>query len=474
MNHYPMTINGEAVDSSDRLEVINPATGQVFATCALANEAHVQQAVAAAKTAFKTWGVRPDSERKALIHQVAACIEENSEELIKLITLETGKPVAGLGGVGATMEVMGSAGWSHVTADIDLAEEVIQDDETAYVAVTRKPLGVVASVTPWNWPLLIAIWHVISAIRVGNTVVIKPSENTPLATARFVELANTVLPPGVLNIVVGRGDVGQALASSDSVQKIVFTGSTHTGKRIMASAAASLKRMVLELGGNDAAIVLPDADLDKLAAEIFAAAFHNNGQTCACLKRLYVHESLYDDLCRRLAVLAKQVKVGNGFEDGTELGPLQNEAQLKVVEDLVARSREEGGQILAGGERLPGDGFFFQPTIVAGLSNGNALVDSEQFGPVLPVIQYATVDEAVRMANDSPNGLGGSVWGSDVGAAESVARQLECGTVWINGHGGIQPDAPFGGIKESGFGVEFGRYGLEECTSIQTLKIHRG
>lgn len=473
MKHYPMILNGHAIDSNDHLPVVNPATGEIFATCARASDHHVDTAVHAAKIAFDAWSKRPDAERKALIHQLGTLIEQHKDELIELVVRETGKPVVGLGGAGATMEVMGASAWSHVTADIDLPDETIQDDEIALVAVTRKPLGVVASVTPWNWPLLIAIWHLIAAIRVGNTVVIKPSELTPLATARFVELANDVLPPGVLNIVMGEGNIGQRLTSAPAVSKVVFTGSTATGKRIMASASNSLKRLVLELGGNDAAIVLPNTDLDRVADDIFAAAFHNNGQTCACLKRLYVHERQYDELCQRLVAIARGIRVGNGLDADTELGPVQNEAQRRIVENLVASAVREGGQVLCGGERGEGAGYFYLPTLVAGLTNGCELVDQEQFGPVLPIIRYASVEEAIKLANDSPNGLGGSVWGDDLVAAEQVGRLLECGTVWINGHGGVQPDAPFGGVKESGFGVEFGRYGLEECTSIQTVKIHR-
>lgn len=473
MKHYPMIINGHAIDSNNKMAVVNPATSEAFATCAQANDHHVDTAVHAAKMAFKDWSKRPDTERKTLIHQLGALIEEHKDELIELVVLETGKPVVGLGGAGATMEVMGASIWSHVTADIDLPDEVIQDDEAALVTVTRKPLGVVASVTPWNWPLLIAIWHLIAAIRAGNTLVIKPSELTPLATARFVELANDILPPGVLNVVMGEGDIGQRLTSAPAVSKVVFTGSTATGKRIMASASNSLKRLVLELGGNDAAIILPYTDLDRVSGDIFAAAFHNNGQTCACLKRLYVHASQYDALCERLVTIAGSIKVGNGLDADVELGPIQNAAQRTIVETLVASAVREGGQILCGGTRDEGPGYFYPPTLVAGLSNGCELVDQEQFGPVLPIIRYHSIEEAIKLANDSPNGLGGSVWGEDAAEAERVGRQLECGTVWINGHGGVQPDAPFGGVKESGFGVEFGRYGLEECTSIQTVKIHR-
>jgi acyl-CoA reductase-like NAD-dependent aldehyde dehydrogenase len=405
------------------------------------------------------------------MHAIGGLLEANMPELMTLVTKETGKPLGGLNGVGAGMEVGGSIAWTHVTADLTLPVEVIQDNADARVEVHRKPLGVVASITPWNWPLMIAIWHVIPALRAGNTVVIKPSEYTPVATARFVELANTVLPPGVLNIVTGGPEVGAAISSHPGIDKIVFTGSTPTGKKIMQSSAGNLKRLTLELGGNDAGIVLPDVDPKEVAAKLFGVCFHNNGQTCACLKRLYVHESIYEDVCAELAALAQAAVVGNGLEEGTQLGPIQNKAQLEIVKALAEDARANGGRFLAGGKVREGKGYFFEPTIVADLGNGSRLVDEEPFGPILPVIKYRDIDEAIRLANDSPNGLGGSVWSRDPALAAQLALRLECGTAWVNEHGAIQPDAPFGGVKQSGLGVEFGRYGLEEYTSIQTLKV---
>jgi acyl-CoA reductase-like NAD-dependent aldehyde dehydrogenase len=471
MKIYPMIIDGQAVNGGRTLAVVNPATGAPFAKVHDASPEHVDAAVAAARAAFPGWSATPDAARKAKLHALGAALEAHMPELMELITRETGKPLRGLNGVGAGMELGGAIAWTHATADLDLEPEVIEDNEAARVEVHRKPLGVVASITPWNWPLMIAIWHVIPALRAGNTVVLKPSEYTPVATSRFVELANAILPPGVLNVVTGGGAIGAALTGHRGVDKIVFTGSTRTGKRIMENAAATLKRLTLELGGNDAGIVLPDVDVKAAAPKLFGAAFHNNGQTCACLKRLYVHESQYDALCTELARLADEAKVGDGIELGTELGPLQNRAQLDVVRELAEDAREHGGKVLAGGRVRAGAGFFFEPTIVAGLTNGARLVDEEQFGPILPVIEYKDVDDAVRLANDNPNGLGGSVWSSDPARAADIGKRLECGSVWINGHGAVQPDAPFGGVKQSGIGVGFGRHGLAEFTAIQTVKI---
>lgn len=471
MLEFDMVINGEPVQSGNTFEVINPATGKAFARCQLGDGDHVDQAVAAARAAFPAWSRTSDEERKQLLHAVAGAIEANMPELMQLVTKETGKPMGGLNGVGSGMEVGGSIAWAQYTAELQLPVDVIQDNDVARIEVHRKPLGVVASITPWNWPLLIAIWHVIPALRAGNTVVIKPSPYTPVSTLRFVQLANEILPPGVLNVITGEGDVGSALTAHPDVQKVTFTGSTPTGKRIMASAAGNLTRCTLELGGNDAGIVLPDVNVKEIAPKLFAAAFHNNGQTCAALKRMYVHESQYEELCQALAELAKNVVVGDGLEEGTELGPIQNQAQLDIVQNLADSARADGGRFLAGGKRMDRDGYFFEPTIVADLTDGSRLVDEEPFGPIVPIIKYSDIDEVIERANRNQQGLGGSVWSSDIKKATELAQRLECGSAWVNDHGALQPDAPFGGIKQSGMGVEFGLYGLEEFTSIQTLKI---
>lgn len=469
----PMIINGKAVASRKKFDVINPATGAPFASVSAGDISHLAAAVAAARAAFPSWSSTPDNERQDLLHKIGDALQENMQELMELVTMETGKPLNGLNGVGAGMEVGGAIAWTHATADLTLPVELIQDNEEARVEVHRKPLGVVGSITPWNWPLMIAIWHVIPALRAGNTVVIKPSSLTPVATAEFVRLANQLLPQGVLNIVTttSHSGVGAAMAKHADIDKIVFTGSTATGKKIMQDAPGNLKRLTLELGGNDAGIVLPDVDPKTLAPKLFGVGFHNNGQTCACLKRLYVHESIYEELCAELAKLAEAAIVGDGLNPATELGPVQNKSQLRYLEELVEDARARRGRVLCGGLAKNGAGYFFEPTIVADMTDGIRLVDEEQFGPILPVIKYSDVDEAIRRANSSPHGLGGSVWSNDLKKAADLASRLECGTAWVNEHGAIQPDAPFGGVKQSGIGVEFGRYGLEQYTSIQTLKV---
>ena len=474
MPAYNLIIDGKKVTTAETFPVLNPATEQVVAQAPKATAEHLNQAVAAARRAFPAWSATPDAERSRLVHAIADALGAHSEELTKLLTLEQGKPGVGFAGMGGAFEIGGTLMWAHATADLELPVEVIQDNEQARIEIHRKPLGVIGSITPWNFPLMIAIWHVMPALRSGNTVVIKPSEFTPLTTLRAVEIMNEILPPGVINIVTGDGSLGAAMSSHPDINKIVFTGSTATGKKIMQSAAGNLKRITLELGGNDAAIVLPDTDVAAAAPKIFATALFNNGQTCAALKRLYVHEDIYDEMCDALAAIARSVKTGDGSIEGMDFGPIQNKTQFDKVCAIASQAKASGARFLTGGEPVQGPGYFFPVTIVADIADDTRLVAEEPFGPILPVLKFSDVEDALRRANDSNNGLGGSVWSSDVARATALASRLECGTAWVNGHAMIQPNMPFGGVKESGVGVEFGRYGLEEYTNIQSLYIARG
>ncbi len=470
---YQMIINGNAVSGADgTFAVINPADKSVLADCPKASLAQVDKAVAAAKAAFPAWSALSIDDRREKLLALADALEAKAPEFMQLLTKEQGKPLQGFADMGAGFEFSGTLAWMRATAAMDLPVETIQDNEVARIEVHRKPLGVVGSITPWNYPLLIAVWHVIPALLTGNTVVIKPSENTPLTTLKFVELANTILPAGVFNIVTGAGDIGAAISNHKDISKIVFTGSTATGKRIMECAAGNLKRLTLELGGNDAAIVLPDADLGAIVPKIFATAFINNGQTCAALKRLYVHEAIHDQLCAALTEMATAMKTGNGMDEGVDFGPLQNEEQFNIVKNLVEDAKTHKGNILCGGEITDNSGYYYPITLINNVTNGVRVIDEEQFGPVLPIVKFSDVEDAIRWANDSDNGLGGSVWSSDSEKAQAIASRLECGSAWINHHAMVQPDAPFGGVKGSGFGVEFGHAGLKEFTSIQTVHIY--
>ena len=471
MSDFGLIINGERVATAESFDVINPATEELVAKCPKANAAHVDLAVAAARQAFTTWSQVSDEERKAAIHRIGDILEEHGAELAGMVTEEQGKPLVGFAGLGAQFEVGGAVAWCRATAELELPVKIVQDDETHRIELHRKPLGVVCSITPWNWPLLIAIGHLIPAIRSGNTVVIKPSPYTPLSTLRFVELANQVLPAGVLNIVTGADDLGPLLTAHKDIDKIVFTGSTATGKKVMQSASGNLKRLTLELGGNDAGIVLPDVDVDAVAPVIFATAFINSGQTCAALKRLYVHEDIYEAMCAALKGIADNASVGNGMDEGIDFGPVQNRPQLNIVLALAQDAENKGGRFLTGGVAAKGPGYFYPLTLVADVSEGCRLVDEEPFGPILPIIKYSDVDEVIRRANDNPSGLGGSIWSSDIARAAQLANRLECGSVWINNHAAVQPNVPFGGVKQSGFGVEFAAEGLAEYTSIQSVFI---
>ncbi|NLU99121.1 aldehyde dehydrogenase [Marinomonas sp. UCMA 3892] len=458
------SISNRSADAS--FNVLNPSTGQIIGQTANMGNEELNIAVESAKSAFPHWSSLTDDELKEKCLAITKKIEDHSEELAKLITLEQGKP---LNGLGSRWEVGAAVAWAGYTSNLSIPVKILQDNTDGKVELHRKPLGVIGSITPWNFPILIAIWHVIPALRTGNTVVIKPSPNTPLSTIRLIEIMQEVLPPGVINVVTGDDqefNLGAAMSAHPDIRKIVFTGSCATGIKVMKTAADSMKRLTLELGGNDAGIVLPDVDPNAIAEGLFWGAFINNGQTCAAMKRLYVHESVYDAVCESLVEFAKKIPVGDGMNESSILGPIQNKAQFDKVSRLISEAKQQG-KVLLGGE--PGKGLFYPPTIISDLKNGDSLVDEEQFGPVLPIVKYSNIDEAIRLANDSPNGLGGSIWSSNIETAKSIANQLECGSVWINKHGAIQPNAPFGGVKSSGIGVEFSDEGLMEYTDIQVI-----
>lgn len=467
MKTYDNVIKGRLVAAEQVFEVHNPADGSVVGFAPQASIAQLDKAVRAAQKAFDDWRKTSDDTRRRACLEIAEVIEAHADELAQLLTLEQGKP---LNGMGSRWEISGAIAWARATAALDLPVRLLQDNAQGRIELHRRPIGVVGSITPWNFPLLIAVWHILPALRSGNTVVCKPSPQTPLATLRLVELMNQVLPAGVVNAVAGGNELGERITSHPDIGKIVFTGSCATGQRIMANAAPTLKRLTLELGGNDAGIVLPDVEPRQIAEGLFWGAFINGGQTCAALKRLYVHENVHDEVCAELVKVARRMKVGDGREEDTQIGPVQNRAQWERVNELVEDAKCRGGRVLIGGDPPPkAAGHFYPLTLITEVANGVRLVDEEQFGPALPIIRYSKVKEAISMANDSPNGLGGSVWGCDLDKARKVAGMLQTGSVWINRHGAIQPNVPFGGTKYSGIGVEFGEDGLHEYTQLQAV-----
>ena len=465
MGDYVMTIDGQAVPAEQTFGVINPATGEVFAQAPECTREQLDAALESAHKAQLSWKTDAAARAEALL-AAADAVDAAASELGPLLTAEQGKPVAQ-----AIGEAKGVALWLRHFAKLDLPREVIQDDERVFAEVVRRPVGVVAAITPWNFPLSMAAWKFAPALRAGNTVVVKPSPYTPLATLRLGEVLRDVLPPGVLNIVSGGDELGGWMTSHPLVRKISFTGSVATGKKVAAAAAPDLKRITLELGGNDPAIVLDDVEVEEVAAKLFHSAFRNSGQVCIAVKRVYVPERLHDDLVDALAAKARAAKVDDGMAEGTDLGPINNKPQFERVSELVSDALRNGATAVAGGGPLDRPGYFFAPTVLTGVSDGTRIVDEEQFGPALPVIPYRDVDDALARANATTFGLGGSVWSADPDRAADVAERLETGTAWINTHAALAPHQPFGGAKWSGIGVENGSWGLLGYTEIQV--VHR-
>ena len=467
LDDFTMTIDGDPVDADKRFPAY-PATEGVIGEAPEATRAHLDAAVAAAKEAFPAWAARPIGERQALVARIGDVIEAHAEEFMRLLTLEQGKARAG-----AQWEIGGSAIWCREIAKQELPVHVAEETEGRTVETRRVPLGVIGAITPWNFPVLLAVWKIAPALVAGNAVVLKPSPFTPLCTLKLGELLRDVLPAGVLNVVSGGNELGVWLTSHPDVRKISFTGSTATGRKVMASASGNLKRITLELGGNDPAIVLPDVDVEKTAKELFWAAFQNSAQFCVAAKRLYIHEAVYDRLARALVDYAATVKVGDGAQQGTDLGPIQNRMQFDKLKDLLADAKAQGLHFLAGGEIAEGAGFFVPITIVDNPPEDSRVVREEAFGPVLPLLKFSDIDDVVARANDTDYGLAASVWSRDVAQARAVAKRIEAGTVWINEIHSFSPHVAFGGHKQSGIGIENALEGLAEYTNAQTIVTNR-
>jgi acyl-CoA reductase-like NAD-dependent aldehyde dehydrogenase len=457
-----LTIGGRAVSATSTFDVVDPAHRTVVGAAPDCTAEQLDAAFLAAKEAFRTW--REDEKaRCAALHAAADRLVGASDEIGRVLTREQGKALRD-----ATGEVLRMADWLRYYADLELPREVIQDDKAGVAEVVRRPIGVVAAITPWNFPLTLAAWKVAPALRAGNTVVLKPSPYTPLSTLLVGEVLCGVLPDGVLNVVSGGDELGAAMVRHPVPRKISFTGSVGGGRAVNTGAAPDLKRVTLELGGNDPAILLDDIDIPAVAKKLFWASFTNNGQICSAVKRVYVPKNRHDELIDALVEVAGRVVVGDGLEPATLLGPVNNRAQFERVTQLVADAEAAGAKLIAG--HAPElDGWFVPPTIVAGARDGMRLVDEEQFGPALPVVPYSDLEAVVERINDGPFGLGGSVWGSDSDRAAAVASRLECGTAWTNTHLVMNPHQPFGGFKASGIGVENGPWGLYAFTELQVL-----
>ena len=459
-----MTINGQAVSGSETFDVENPATGKAFAKAPDCTQAQLDAAVAAARAALPAWKATPIAKRRELLNAMAGVIMQNLPELSRLLTREQGKPQPDAEG-----DVGGGAFWLMESSKHEIPEHVSEDSAERHAVTRYGPIGVVAAIVPWNFPIILAAFKLGPALLAGNTVVLKPAPTTPLTTLRIGELLRGVLPDGVLNVISGSDRLGPWLTAHPGVDKVSFTGSTQTGKKVMESAAHSLKRVTLELGGNDPAIVMPDVDVEKVAEDLFWAAFRNAGQICIATKRMYIHKDIYEPLKAAIVAYAKTVKVGDGAEQGTQIGPIQNSAQYKRVLELIQDAKDNGYDFLIGGEAADVPGYFVPITILDNPPESARIVQEEQFGPVLPLLKFDNLDEVVGRANDSEYGLGASIWTSDIARAQEIATSLQAGTVWINESQHLSPHAAFGGFKQSGIGVEGGQEGVLEFCQAQTV-----
>ncbi|WP_043696731.1 aldehyde dehydrogenase family protein [Luteibacter sp. 9133] len=467
---YYLSIAGKLIETSDRFDVMNPATGTVLAQAPAASAAQLDEAIAAAKAAFRTWSALGYERRQVYLNAYADALETHRDELARLLTLEQGKPLKTM----AEPEVDQSISWIRQIAARRIPVEIVEETDDHIVELHHTPLGVVGAITPWNFPVLLALWKVAPALITGNTMVIKPSPFTPLSTLRFGQIAQSVLPPGVLSVVSGGNELGPQMTAHPDIAKISFTGSTETGKHVIRSAAGTIKRLTLEMGGNDAAIVLPEADWRSIVPALFWGAVGNSGQWCVGIKRLYVHRSFHADFVDAFVAYARRQKLGDGLDPEVTVGPVQNKMQFDKVVTFLDDIKANGQKIVLGGEIDPDrPGYFIPVTVVDNPPEDSKIVQEEQFAPIVPIIAYDDVDDVIERANDSPFGLGGSVWGRDTAAAVAVANRLETGMVWVNEIHTQGVDVPFGGHKQSGVGTEHGSEGRQLFTNPKTILIRK-
>ncbi|KAF2758634.1 aldehyde dehydrogenase [Pseudovirgaria hyperparasitica] len=455
-------VDGQLRDTKDTPHHgVNPVTGQELWDVPVASKQDLEDAVAAANKAFVSWSQTSIEERKELLGKWVAVYAQHRDDFINLLIKETGKPRKF-----ATVEVDGVTQFAGFHTTLTIPEERIEDDEK--VITTRyTPLGVVGAICPWNFPLILSMGKIAPALLTGNTIIVKPSPFTPYTSLKMVETMQEVFPPGVVQVVGGNNDLGAWLSLHPNVHKISFTGSIATGKKVMEAAAKTLKRVTLELGGNDASIILPDVDIKKTAPEIVMGAFQNSGQVCVATKRIYIHEAIYTDFVAEMAAFAKSIKLGGGDDqpDDILLGPIQNKMQYDKVKTFFQDSKAKGYKFAAGSpdatdSALPQKGFFITPTIIDNPPNDSRIIAEEPFGPIVPTQPWSDEEEVIARANNTNTGLGACVWGADVDRAERIARRLQAGSVFVNSWEKPTPQAIFGGHKESGIGGEWGQTGL--------------
>lgn len=467
---YRLSIAGKLVEAKETFDVTNPATGKVLAQAPSATAEQLDDAIAAAKAAFKGWSALSYDERQVYLERYADALQENRDDLVRLLTLEQGKPLETMAGP----EVDQAISYIRQIATRRIPVEIVEENDTHIVELHHVPLGVVGGITPWNFPVLLSLWKIAPALITGNTFVLKPTEFSPLTALRYGEIAQGVLPPGVLSVVSGTKELGPVLTAHPDIAKISFTGSTETGKHVLRAAAGTVKRVTLELGGNDAAIVLPDADYKAIIPQLFWGALGHQGQWCVGIKRLYVPRSFHADFVKAFVEYARTVKVGDGLDPEVGVGPVQNKMQFEKLKGFLADIKANDQKIVLGGEIDENQsGYFFPITVVDNPPEDSKIVQEEQFGPIVPIIAYDDVDDAVNRANASIYGLGGSVWGRDTKAAVAVANRVEAGMVWVNEIHTQGVDVPFGGVKQSGMGTEQGHEGRLLFTNAKTVLIHK-
>lgn len=464
---FKLLIDGQLVDGAGALDVINPATGRAFTTAPRADAALAETAIAAAKRAFPAWDALGYAGRSKLVEVFATAIEVRIDEFARLLTQEQGKPLAE-----ATGEMNGTIAALRYFAAQEIKPTILRENDDELIVEQHYPQGVVTAITPWNYPMILLIFKVGPALMAGNSVIAKPAPTTPLTTLLLGEVAADIFPAGVFQTLVDQNDLGALLTTHPDIAHVSFTGSTATGKKVLASTVDTLKRFTLELGGNDAAIVLDDVDIEAFAPRIFEGAMLNAGQVCLATKRVYAPRHMVDALADALGRLADQATIGDGLEQGTTIGPIQNRMQYDKLIGFLEEARALG-KVVAGGWPLESDGYFIRPTIVKDLPADARLIREEQFGPILPIIGYDDIDEAIALANDSEFGLGGIIWTSDVARGVEVASRIQTGTIWVNQSLAVPFDIPIGGAKQSGIGIQNGIDGIKDFTQRRVVNAKK-
>ncbi|EMR63992.1 putative aldehyde dehydrogenase protein [Eutypa lata UCREL1] len=467
---YPGNIiNNEFVPTPSTRHSIDPATGEPLHEVPVARREDLDAAVSHARAAFKTWSKTSFPERARLLLAFADAVEASRAELEALQTTEQGKPIEL-----AQTEVSMTLEWLRAFATMRLDDdEVLEDGPERTIYQTRPPLGVCAGIVPWNWPILLGAGKVGPALMTGNVLIMKPSPYTPYCDLKLGEIGMSVFPPGVFQVLSGGDELGPWVTEHPGIDMVSFTGSIATGKRVAASCARSLKRCVLELGGNDAAIVCEDVELAKCVPKIATLAFLNSGQICMLAKRIYVHEKIYDQFREAIVEFTeKHIKTGGGFEGGITVGPIQNKMQFELVQGMYAEVGKQSWKVAVGGNvREDSKGYFVEPCIIDNPPEDSRIVVEEPFGPIVPILKWSSEDDVIERANALKTGLGASVWSKDLERAERMARQLDAGSVWVNSHFDVAPHVPFGGCKESGIGREWGLEGFKQFTNVRSLWV---